>query len=197
MRRILILILAGLFLAGGLKAMENKSETATFAGGCFWCMTPPFEKLDGVKSVLSGYTGGAGLNPNYEDYAEKGHVEAVEITYDPSKITYEKLLDVFWKQIDPTDPGGEFADRGPQYRSAIFFHNEEQQKLAVASKETLAASGRFKKPIVTEIVKAAKFYKAEDYHQDYYKKNPVRYKYYRWGSGRDAFLKKTWGGSDE
>ena len=132
-------------------------------------------------------------NPTYEDYAEKGHVEAVQITYDPSIISYSQLLDVFWRQIDPTDPGGQFVDRGPQYRSAIFYHNEEQKRLAEKSKEELAKSGRFDKPIVTEIIKATTFYKAEDYHQDYYKKNPIRYKYYRFRSGRDQYLEKVWG----
>jgi peptide methionine sulfoxide reductase msrA/msrB len=168
-------------------------EKATFAGGCFWCMQPPFEKLDGVVRVVSGYTGGTGANPTYEDYAQKGHIEAVEITYEPSKISYSQLLDVFWRQIDPTDPRGQFVDRGPQYRSAIFFHNEEQKKLAEMSKEALGKSGKFDKPIVTEIIKASAFHKAEDYHQDYHKKNPIRYKYYRFNSGRDRFLDKVWG----
>lgn len=164
-----------------------------FAGGCFWCMQPPFEKLDGVMEVVSGYTGGSGQNPTYEDYAQKGHIEAVQITYDPSKISYSQLLDVFWKQIDPTDPGGQFVDRGPQYRSAIFFHDEEQKKLAEKSKEELGKSERFDKPIVTEIIPASAFYKAEDYHQDYHKKNPIRYKFYRFNSGRDQYLDKVWG----
>ena len=156
-------------------------------------MQPPFEKLDGVVQVVSGYTGGAGENPTYEDYAQKGHIEVVQITYDPSKISYSQLLDVFWRQIDPTDPRGQFVDRGPQYRSAIFFHNEEQKKLAEQSKEALGKSGKFDKPIVTEIIKASAFHKAEDYHQDYHKKNPIRYKYYRFNSGRDQFLDKVWG----
>ena len=172
---------------------QTSQEKATFAGGCFWCMQPPFEKLDGVVQVVSGYAGGAGENPTYEDYAQKGHIEAVEITYDPSKISYSQLLDVLWRQIDPTDPHGQFVDRGPQYRSAIFFHNEEQKKLAEKSKEALGKSGKFDKPIVTEIIKASVFYKAEDYHQDYHKKNPIRYKYYRFNSGRDQFLDKVWG----
>ena len=172
---------------------QTGQEKATFAGGCFWCMQPPFEKLDGVVQVVSGYAGGAGENPTYEDYAQKGHIEVVQITYDPSKISYSQLLDVFWRQIDPTDPRGQFVDRGPQYRSAIFFHNEEQKKLAEQSKEALGKSGRFDKPIVTEIIKASAFHKAEDYHQDYHKKNPIRYKYYRFNSGRDQFLDKVWG----
>jgi peptide methionine sulfoxide reductase msrA/msrB len=155
-------------------------------------MQPPFEKLDGVLQVLSGYTGGTGDKPTYEDYAQKGHIEAIQITYDPSKISYFQLLDVLWMQIDPTDPRGQFVDRGPQYRSAIFFHNEEQKKQAEKSKEDIGKSGMFDKPIVTEIIKASAFYKAEDYHQDYHKKNPLRYKFYRYNSGRDQFLEKVW-----
>jgi peptide methionine sulfoxide reductase msrA/msrB len=176
-----------------IAAAVRQYEKATFAGGCFWCMQPPFEKVSGVTEVLSGYTGGSGKDPTYEDYAKKGHIEAVEITYDPSKTSYSQLLDVFWKQIDPTDAGGQFVDRGPEYRSAIFFHSEEQRKLAESSKEALSKSHRFTKPIVTEILKASAFYKAEDYHQDYYKKNPIRYKFYRYNSGRDQFLDKIWG----
>ena len=170
-------------------------EKATFAGGCFWCMTPPFEKLDGVKEVVSGYTGGHTVNPTYEDVTSEttGHLESVEVIYDPAKVTYEKLLDVFWGQINPTDAGGQFVDRGPSYKSAIFYHNEEQKRLAEESKKKLAESGRFDKPIVTEIRPAGPFYPAEDYHQDYWKKNPVRYKFYRFNSGRDQYLEKTWG----
>jgi peptide methionine sulfoxide reductase msrA/msrB len=168
-------------------------EKATFAGGCFWCMEPPFEKLEGVSDVVSGYTGGTGDNPTYDDYGKKGHIEVIQITYDPSKISYAELLDVFWRQIDPTDPGGQFVDRGPYYRSAIFYHNAMQKQMAEESRRALDASGRFKKSIVTEVIEAAKFYPAEEYHQDYYKKNPLRYKYYRRNSGRDQFLKKTWG----
>jgi len=170
-------------------------EKATFAGGCFWCMTPPFEKLDGVKEVISGYTGGHVVNPAYEQVTSEttGHLESIEVLYDPSKISYEKLLDVFWKQISPTDGGGQFVDRGPSYKSAIFYHTEEQKRLAEESKKKLAASGRFDKPIVTEIRPAVPFYKAEDYHQDYWKKNPVRYKFYRYNSGRDQYLARIWG----
>lgn len=170
-------------------------EKATFAGGCFWCMEPPFEKLSGVVEVTSGYTGGDKANPTYEEVSagKTGHLEAVEITYDPAKITYSRLLDVFWRQIDPTDGGGQFVDRGPQYRSAIFYHNDQQKTLAEKSKEAMSKSGRFGKPIVTEILKASTFYKAEEYHQDYYKKNPIRYKFYRFNSGRDTYLKKIWG----
>ncbi|MGH7802575.1 MAG: peptide-methionine (R)-S-oxide reductase MsrB [Thermodesulfobacteriota bacterium] len=173
----------------------TKTEKATLAGGCFWCMEPPFEKLDGVTDVISGYTGGKKVNPTYEEvsYGGTGHLESVQIIYDPSKITYSELLDVFWKQIDPTDPNGQFVDRGIQYRSAIFYHNDEQKSLAEKSKEELDKSGRYNKPIVTEIIEASTFYKAEDYHQDYYKKNPIRYKFYRYNSGRDQYLKKIWG----
>jgi len=168
-------------------------EKATFAGGCFWCMTPPFEKLNGVNEVVSGYTGGNGPNPTYEDYAAKGHIEAVQITYDPSKISYSALLDVFWRQIDPTDKDGQFCDRGPQYRSAIFYENAIQKRLAEESKEALDKTGRYQKPIVTELIKASTFYKAEEYHQDYYKKNPIRYEFYRASCGRDKYLEKVWG----
>lgn len=177
--------------AGGAPRLEK----AAFAGGCFWCMTPPFEKLDGVKEVVSGYTGGHTANPTYEDVTSEttGHLESVEVIYDPSKVGYEKLLDVFWRQINPTDAGGQFVDRGPSYKSAIFYHNEEQKRLAEESKKKLAESGRFDKPIVTEIRPAGPFYRAEEYHQDYWKKNPVRYKFYRYNSGRDQYLEKIWG----
>lgn len=170
-------------------------EKATFAGGCFWCVVPPFEKLDGVKEVVSGYTGGHKENPTYEEVSSgtTGHVEAVQVSYDPTKVSYQKLLDVFWRQIDPTDQGGQFVDRGAQYRSVIFYHTREQKAAAEKSKEELQRSGRFKKPIVTEILPVGKFWRAEEYHQDYYKKNPIRYKFYRYNSGRDQFLKKVWG----
>ncbi len=174
---------------------DQPPEKATFAGGCFWCMESGFEEKDlkGVTEVISGYTGGSGENPTYEDYAEKGHVEAIQITYDPSKISYAELLDVFWRQIDPTDPGGQFVDRGPQYRSAIFYHKGDQKRLAEESKEKLGKLGIYPKPLVTEIIEASKFYKAEDYHQNYYKTHPVKYKFYRFASGRDQYLKKIWG----
>ncbi|HUI67500.1 MAG TPA: peptide-methionine (S)-S-oxide reductase MsrA [Nitrospirota bacterium] len=170
-------------------------EKAIFAGGCFWCMVPPFEKLDGVSEVISGYTGGHKVNPTYEEVSSgtTGHMEAVEITYDPTRVTYEKLLDVFWRQINPTDAGGQFVDRGSSYKSAIFYTNEEQKKLAEKSKKELEQSGRFDKPIVTEIRPAGPFYRAEEYHQDYWKKNPIRYKFYRYNSGRDQYLAKVWG----
>jgi peptide methionine sulfoxide reductase msrA/msrB len=170
-------------------------RTATFAGGCFWCVESDFEKVDGVVEVISGYTGGHKDNPTYEEVSAggTGHLEAIEVRYDPGKISYAALLDVFWRHVDPTDPGGQFVDRGDQYRSAIFYQNEEERQLAEASKKRLAESGRFDKPIVTEIIKLTTFYPAEDYHQDYYKKSELRYKFYRWNSGRDAFLKRTWG----
>ncbi len=170
-------------------------EKAVFAGGCFWCMTPPFEKLDGVQQVISGYTGGHTVDPTYADVTSEttGHLESVEVIYDPAKISYQKLLDVFWHQINPTDAGGQFVDRGESYRTAIFYENAEQKKLAEASKEALERSGRFSKPIVTEIRPAGPFYRAEEYHQDYWKKNPLRYKFYRYNSGRDQYLEKVWG----
>lgn len=172
----------------------KKTEVATFAGGCFWCMIAPFAELPGVEKVVSGYTGGHKENPTYEEVASKttGHHEAVQITFDPDKTSYEELLDTFWRQIDPTDPGGQFADRGEPYRTAIFYHSEEQKQKAESSKRALAASGRFDKPIVTKILPAQTFYPAEEYHQDFYKKNPFHYEHYRRGSGRDDFIKKHW-----
>ncbi|MBN2437922.1 MAG: peptide-methionine (R)-S-oxide reductase MsrB [Deltaproteobacteria bacterium] len=205
MKKILIYIAALLFVltyetasAAQLEVKKNMDQTnaktriATLAGGCFWCVESDLEKLPGVLKVVSGYTGGTGANPTYEDYGKKGHVEAVQVFYDPAKITYEKILDAFFRHIDPTDAGGQFGDRGPYYRSVIFYHDEEQKRLADKSREALGKSGRFDKPIVTEILKFTKFYEAEEYHQDYYKKNPLRYKYYRHGSGRDQFLEKIW-----
>jgi peptide methionine sulfoxide reductase msrA/msrB len=173
----------------------NKMEKATFAGGCFWCMTPPFEKLEGVEKVVSGYTGGHVVNPTYEQVVSEttGHYESVEITYDPAKVSYEKLLDVFWRQVNPVDDSGQFVDRGPSYKAAIFYHNEEQKRMAEDSKKKLERSGRFDKPVVTAILLAGPFYPAEEYHQDYWKKNPVRYKFYRYNSGRDQYLEKVWG----
>lgn len=170
---------------------NKKLEVATFAGGCFWCTEADFEKVDGVVEAVSGYTGSEQENPTYREVSsgKTGHVEAVQVRYDPDRITYEELLDVFWRHVDPTDAGGQFVDRGSQYRSAIFYHNQEQKRLAEESKARLEKSGRFKKPVVTEVVKFSKFYRAEDYHQDYYKKNPIRYKFYRLYSGRDQFLK--------
>ena len=174
---------------------KNKLEKATFAGGCFWCMQPPFDKLDGVISTTVGYCGGEEENPTYKQVSagNTGHAEAVEIVYDPSRVSYAELLNVFWMNIDPTQENGQFADTGAQYRTAIFYHNEEQKRLAEASKKGLKNTGKFAKKIVTEIVPATTFYEAEEYHEDYYKKNPVRYKLYRYGSGRDSYLARKWG----
>ena len=173
---------------------SGESEKALFAGGCFWCMTKPFETLDGVISVTDGYAGGNTQNPTYHDYVAGGHIEVVQILYDPKKISYEKLLDTFWHQIDPTDAGGQFVDRGHAYISAIFVYSDTQRRLAEVSKKKLEDSGIFKSPIVTPILDAPMFWAAEEYHQDYYKKNPIRYHYYRSSSGRDDFLEKTWNG---
>ncbi len=178
---------------------DTKYERATFAGGCFWCMERPFEALDGVREAISGYTDGAAADPTYEEVSGggTGHAEAIRVIYDPARITYEKLLEVFWRQIDPTDPGGQFVDRGNQYRSGIYYHDETQKRLAENSRKDLDASDRYDKPVVTEIKKAGEFYPAETYHQDYYKKNPLRYKLYRYGSGRDRFLDNIWGPANE
>lgn len=175
--------------------IERKVEKATFAGGCFWCMVSPFDTLEGVISTTVGYTGGVVEHPSYEQVCSgiTGHAEAIEIIYDPEKISYDTLLDAFWHAIDPTQKNGQFADRGSQYRTAIFYHSEEQRRRAEASKEALEKSGRFNRPIVTEIVPASQFYPAEEYHQDYYKKDPVHYEWYRQGSGRAGFLHETWG----
>jgi peptide methionine sulfoxide reductase msrA/msrB len=181
--------------------MEEKGgqlKTATLAGGCFWCVESDFEKIDGVVEVISGYSGGETENPTYEQVCAgtTGHLEVVQVIYDPERISYAELLDVFWRHVDPTDPGGQFVDRGGQYRSAIFVHDEEQKELAERSKAELGASGRFDKPIATEIIPFDEFYRAEEYHQDYYKKNPIRYQMYRMGSGRDRFLETAWNGPD-
>jgi len=174
---------------------EDFYEKATFAGGCFWCMEPPYDKLEGVISTTVGYTGGTEESPSYEEVASgrTGHAEAVRVVFDPRRIGYEDLLEVFWKNIDPTRVNGQFADRGRQYRTAIFYHDEEQKRLAEASRKRLAESGRFRESIATEIVPAGPFYEAEDYHRDFYKKSPARYKTYRWGSGREQYLRDVWG----
>jgi peptide methionine sulfoxide reductase msrA/msrB len=174
---------------------SGETRTAVFAGGCFWCTEADFEKVPGVIEAVSGYTGGHVPNPSYEQVSAggTGHVEAVEVTYDPATVGYGQLLSWFWRHIDPTDADGQFVDRGAHYRSAIFYADEEQRRLAEASKEQLAASGRFETPLVTEILPLDTFYRAEEYHQDYYKKNPVRYRFYRFNSGRDQFLEKIWG----
>lgn len=171
-----------------------KHELATFAGGCFWCMVSPFDEFPGVVKVVSGYTGGHQPNPTYEQVCAggTGHVEAVQITYDPEILAYETLLEMFWRQIDPTDPGGQFCDQGSSYRTAIFYHTPEQKAAAEASKQALAESGRFDAPIVTPILPAQEFWPAEDYHQGFYKKNPAHYKNYRKSSGRDEFIREHW-----
>lgn len=173
---------------------EKITELATFAGGCFWCMVHPFDELPGIEKVTSGYTGGHKENPTYEEVCREttGHYEAVQITFNPEIFPYERLLELFWQQIDPTDPGGQFYDRGDSYRTAIFYHSPEQQQLAEESKKKLSESGRFEKPIATEILPAKPFYEAEEYHQQYYQKSPVRYNQYRIGSGRDAYIKDHW-----
>ncbi len=174
---------------------ENNPKKAAFAGGCFWCMEPPFEKLSGLISVTSGYTGGHKKNPTYEEVSAggTGHAEAVQIIYNPEKVTYEKLLKVFWHNIDPTVKNRQFCDMGKQYRSAIFYHNEAQRESAMQSKESLEKTKPFAGPIETEIVQAGEFYPAEEYHQDYYRKNSIRYRFYRFRCGRDERLKELWG----
>jgi methionine-S-sulfoxide reductase len=169
-------------------------EKATFAGGCFWCMQALFDKVKGVVSTVAGYTGGHKKNPTYEEVCsgKTGHSEAIEILYDPSRVTYEQLLDIFWKNIEPTMLNRQFVDFGTQYRTTIFYHDEEQKRLAEVSKERLEKSGKFYKPIVTEIQPASTFYKAEEYHQQYYKKNPIRYEFYEAHSGRSQYLKTIW-----
>lgn len=175
--------------------MPNNTKTATFAGGCFWCMEAAFQLLDGVVDAVAGYTGGDIDNPTYEQVSSgtTGHYEAVQVTYDPATISYEDLLDVFWKSIDPTDTKGQFADKGPQYKTVIFYHNEEQKKLAEKSKQKLEDSKKFDKPIATAILAAQEFYPAEDYHQDYFQKNKLQYNLYKKGSGRESFFEQTWG----
>jgi peptide methionine sulfoxide reductase msrA/msrB len=215
MKTLLLIVIVSFFMVGialffmignqrsdavqmGVKIDAAKEEMnlrkATFAGGCFWCTEADFEKLPGVVKVISGYTGGNKEKPTYEEVSSgrTGHVEAIQVYYDPRKMTYEELLDYFWKHIDPTDAGGQFVDRGSQYQSVIFYHDEEQKRLAEKSKEALSKSRKFNKPIATEIVKFTKFYEAEDYHQDYYKTHSLRYKFYRYDSGRDQFLEKVW-----
>lgn len=195
MRALLCCLLIAVFTLTATTQLHARSEKATFAGGCFWCMEPPFEALAGVLSVTSGYTGGRKTNPTYEEVSAggTGHAEAVEIIYDPAIISYQKLLDVFWHNIDPTALNGQFCDTGSQYRSAVFYHSEEQSKVAKSSKATLEKRRTFRQAIATEITAAGTFFKAEEYHQDYYRKNPLRYKYYRSSCGRDTRLKELWG----
>ena len=179
------------------KEQTNRQSTsiATLAGGCFWCMEPPFDKLDGVLSTTSGYLGGHKVNPTYRDVSSgtSGHIEAVQIEFDPKKINFTKLLEVYWKNVDPTRSDGQFCDKGEQYRPAIFYHDKLQRTIAISQKNKLSQNKNFPESIKVEILKATKFYPAEDYHQDYYLKNPVRYKFYRYKCGRDQRLKELWG----
>jgi len=195
-RRYLLVIL--LLLVSGSHAEstgEGSQAKATFAGGCFWCMEPPFDALDGVISTTSGYIGGSVDNPTYKQVSagKTGHTEAIQIVYDPKRVSYPELLDVFWRNIDPTNANGQFCDWGSQYRSEIFFHDEEQRRFASDSKTALEELKPFEEPVVTQITAASTFWPAEDYHQDYYQKNPVRYKFYRYGCGRDKRLEELWG----
>ena len=177
---------------------DNKEAVAYFAGGCFWCTESDFEKHEGVSEAISGYMGGTTENPTYEEVSSEktGHRETVEVHYDPSVISYQELLDIFWRLHDPTDAGGSFVDRGESYTSAIYYANEEQKRLAEGSEQALENSGKFNKPIATVIEAAKTFYPAEDYHQDYYKRNPLRYRFYRGSSGRDRFINRVWKGDD-
>lgn len=203
LRSAVLLFLFSGFLAGvipsvgaaGQESSGRRLAKAAFAGGCFWCMEHPFDELPGVISVTSGYTGGHKKNPTYEEVSAggTGHAESVQVAFDPTRISYEKLLDVYWHNIDPTAPNRQFCDSGNQYRSAIFYYNETQKTLAMASKLALERSKPFKGPIVTEIVPAGEFYPAEEYHQHFYKKNPIRYRFYRQGCGRDKRLRELWG----
>jgi len=177
----------------------SQSARATLAGGCFWCMEEAFEKVDGVTSVVSGYIGGTKENPTYEQVSSggTGHYEAIEVLYDPARVTHRDLLEAFWRNVDPTDGSGQFCDKGSQYRAAIFYQNEEEKQLSEESKKALEASKPFPEAIATQILPASMFYAAEDYHQDYYKKNPVRYRYYKWGCGRAQRLEELWGPPDK
>ena len=199
MKKILLSILATLLVGSFVLAQDEASDdlaTAYFAGGCFWCVEADFEKHEGVVEAISGYMGGEVENPTYKQVSSgnTGHREAVEVRYNPEVISYQELLDIFWRLHDPTDAGGSFVDRGFHYGSAIYYANEEQQRLAEGSKEALETSGKFDEPIATEIASADEFYVAEEYHQDYYEKSAVRYRFYRAGSGRDGFIKRNWEG---
>jgi len=193
-----VLVIGGLMGIPGSFADESPPQAkATFAGGCFWCMEEEFEKVEGVVSAISGYAGGQVENPTYEQVSAggTGHTESIEITYDPSKVTYKQLLDVFWRNIDPTTPNAQFCDHGNQYRSAIFYHDEKQKQLVEESLQTVNQTKSFPQAIVTEVGPATEFYLAEEYHQDFYKKNPIRYKFYKWNCGRAQRLKQLWGES--
>ena len=197
---LLKILMGGLFmliLSVAVVTTGKRYEKATFAGGCFWCMEPAFDRLVGVQEVVSGYTGGDGANPTYENHKAKGHLEAVQVTFDPALISYAQILEVFWRQIDPTDSGGQFVDRGSSYSTAIFYHDRDQKRQAEESKEALEKAGKYDAPIVTRIVQASAFYPAEDYHQGFHNKSPMRYKAYRFHSGRDRYLAKIWGPREE
>ena len=195
----LVLLIFVIFDAQTRQSVSNKDlsnlSVATFAGGCFWCVESDFEKLPGVHEVVSGFSGGHVVNPTYDQVSggSTGHIESVQVYYDPQVISYEQLLEGFWRQVNPTDNGGQFVDRGEQYRTLIFYHDEEQRQLAELSRQRLNDSKRYDKPVITEIRKLENFYSAEDYHQNYYKKSPLKYKYYRYGSGRDQYLEDIWG----
>jgi peptide methionine sulfoxide reductase msrA/msrB len=204
MKRRIIVIVAVLVLSGAFLGLRynpaesvelSRYETATFAGGCFWCMEAAFESVDGVVEAVSGYTGGTVVNPTYEQVSRggTGHLETVQVYYDPAVVSYDELLDVFWRNIDPTDDGGQFVDRGGQYKTAIFYPDLVQKALAEASREELGNSGRFDEPVVSGILEFIVFYEAEEYHQDYYKKNVLNYKLYSSGSGRESFIEEHWG----
>jgi peptide-methionine (S)-S-oxide reductase len=194
---LVLLLSVSLLSASAQTAERSTSAKAIFAGGCFWCMEEAFEEVPGVLSVTSGYIGGRVPNPTYDQVSagKTGHTEAIEVLYDPARVSYSTLLEVFWHNIDPLTPNAQFCDHGSQYRAGIFYHSAEQQKLADASKQALIDSQRFKEPIVTEITMATMFYPAEEYHQDYYKKNPLRYKFYKYNCGRAQRLKELWGKS--
>jgi peptide-methionine (S)-S-oxide reductase len=194
---LILLLSVSLLSASAQTAERSTSAKAIFAGGCFWCMEEAFEEVPGVLSVTSGYIGGRVPNPTYDQVSagKTGHTEAIEVLYDPARVNYSTLLEVFWHNIDPLTPNAQFCDHGSQYRAGIFYHSAEQQKLADASKQALIDSQRFKEPIVTEITMATMFYPAEEYHQDYYKKNPLRYKFYKYNCGRAQRLKELWGKS--
>lgn len=195
MRRTLLMLLAGwtTLVVAAEPASEQRLAKAVFAGGCFWCMEPPFDALPGVTATVSGYTGGTRTNPTYQEVStgNTGHIEAVEVTYDPAKVSYQQLLETYWRNVDPLDAGGQFCDRGEPYRTAVFYHDAEQKRLADISKTRIEQ--RLGRAVVTPVRPATTFYPAEDYHQDYYQRNPLRYKYYRYRCGRDARLEQLWG----
>lgn len=197
MKRLVWIVLIGLALLPVRVNAAPSRAVATFGAGCFWCAEADFDKVPGVTSTISGYMGGHTVRPTYEEVSAggTGHAEVVQVTYDPRRVSYQKLLDVFWRNVDPLTPNAQFCDVGSQYRSAIFYHDDAQKKLAEASKAALTASGRFSKPIVTEIAPASTFQRAEEYHQNYHRKNPIRYKFYRFNCGRDRRLEELWGKS--